>query len=180
MAFTWLHFSGEHLDTLKLPKVARLSDNRFENRLREIGHLHAEGAPRGQIEAELLALLYAIRAEAMPRGNKLVADVKEYIRTRAAAAPTVAAVAAAFSYSPDHLSRLYRREVGVSLKEAIAEERLSLCRRYLLTTSLSLGEIAALTAFPDANTLTKFFTYHVGISPLAYRARVYAGHTNIR
>ena len=181
VAFTWLHFRAENFEALAIPKTGTPGDAyRAEYRLRELGHLAQGNAETSYVETELLSLLFGFKYAALPQKDKLCADAAEYIRVHVAEAPTAKTVAAAFSYSPDHLSRKFRAAYRLSLKQYIERERVAYVKRALLSQSLSVKEIAAEAGFEDGNRLSKFFKYHTGQTPEEYRSAFYASHTNIR
>ncbi len=179
--FTWLHFLAEGFEDLGIPKDGRCADVlRAEYRLRELGHFAKSRRESVFVEAELLSLLLSFKREANPVGSKLCEEAAEYIRVHIESCPSAAAVARHFSYSADHLSRLFKRETGLSLQEYINEARVSLLKRMLLSDTRSVKEIAAQTGFEDGNRLSKFFKYHTGKTPGEYRAGFFMVHTNIK
>lgn len=179
VSFTWLHFFADGLEKLGIPKHGSCADPRTaEYRLRELGHM-AESGERMRLEAELLSLLFFLKG-AEGEGNRLCAEAAEYIRVHIAEAPTAREIADRFSYSADHLSRLFKKEYRLSLKAYIEAARVSYLKRTLLSETLSIGEIAALAGFEDGNRLSKFFKYHTGMTPGEYRAGFFLMHTNIK
>ena len=180
-SFTWLHFYAENFEALAIPKQGRAADlRRTEYRLKELGHMAQGYAEACFLETELLSLLLGFRQEAKPEGHKLCASVLEYIRVHGAEPLTGCAVAMHFSYSADHLSRLLKQHAGRGLREYITDARLSAVKRALLSDTRSVKEIADSLGFEDGNRLSKFFKYHTGQTPGAYRRCFFSEHTNIK
>ncbi len=178
VSFYWLHFrlSG---GSIPYPKRLIPTDlSAIVNRFREWNH-HSVLGRTSLLECQLLGLLLTLAEKPIP-DDKLARDVAEYIRVKLRTAPTAKSVAEHFGYSEDHLSRRCRRTLLMSLKEYIIRERVTLIRNTLLTTDLSVKQIADLCGFSGENDLTKFFTYHTGEPPTAYRNRFSRSHQNDR
>ena len=72
-----------------------------------------------------------------------------------------------------HFCRAFRQSFGVSPREYIMRRRIELAQGLMLTSSMSLGQIAAESGLPDQAYLNKLFRRFVGESPGAWkRARV--------
>ena len=82
---------------------------------------------------------------------------------------SVLSVAKHFGYSPDYISRLFKKTFSIGMKEYISEERMKYAKNLLLTTDLSVKEISAQTGFENENHFIKFFNYHERKSPLQFR-----------
>ena len=74
-----------------------------------------------------------------------------------------------FYLSPNYLSKLFRREMGVSLSEYVQDRRMSLAKRLLLKNELSISQIAAETGYPSFAHFSKQFKKFVGMTPGEYR-----------
>ena len=102
-------------------------------------------------------------------GNSFANKVAAYIRMKINKNVSVLSVAKHFGYSPDYISRLFKKTFGIGMKEYISEERMKYAKNLLLTTDLSVKEISAQTGFENENNFIKFFNYHERKSPLQFR-----------
>ncbi|MBQ8894463.1 MAG: helix-turn-helix transcriptional regulator [Clostridia bacterium] len=125
----------------------------------------------------LLAELAVQREQAEPQ-NALAARVHEYVRAHADRPLTVGQVAEALGYHPDHLSRILKGCYGFTLRQEIVTQRLSRAKLLLQTTDFSVSRIAMELGYEDPNLFEKFFRYHQGITPTAYRNSFSKQHTN--
>ena len=82
---------------------------------------------------------------------------------------TIDTLAEQFGYSPTYLARKFALEFGSPPAKYILRQRIIRCHHLLLTTNLSLDQIAAETGFYDASHLISKFKQFEGITPLAYR-----------
>lgn len=74
--------------------------------------------------------------------------------------------------NPSYLSQQFNREVGQSLPEYIAQNRIAQAKRLLSShANLSIGQIAYATGFADVNYFTKVFKKITGDTPTAFRRR---------
>ena len=87
-------------------------------------------------------------------------------------------VAEQFGYHEDYLARLFRRNLSCSMKQYIIKMRLAYLKTQLLSTELSLKEIAARAGFAEYKYFLKFFTIHEGMTPTAYRNLYFNIHEN--
>ncbi len=80
-------------------------------------------------------------------------------------------IAAAAGYSPNYLSRKFRKSVGTGIHEYLVFTRLQQAALELLTTDDSVTEIAFRCGFSDSNYFKDAFKRNYGVSPRAYRRR---------
>lgn len=73
--------------------------------------------------------------------------------------------------SPDYLTKLFRRENGMSLSEYIIQKRISLAKKLLVTTSLSVVEISQRTGFSYSSYFVRIFKKKTELTPQQYRER---------
>lgn len=88
---------------------------------------------------------------------------------------SVAALARRVGKSPRHLTRVFRRELGVAPGEAVEQLRLEAARRALQQTTAGLKEVASRCGFGSAEVLRRAFIRTLHVTPSAYRARFFAG-----
>ncbi|WP_394525188.1 helix-turn-helix domain-containing protein [Lacrimispora sp. JR3] len=73
------------------------------------------------------------------------------------------------SYHPNYISRVLKREKGVSFTDMINEEKLKIAKYLLLTTTDPISEISAKLNYNNVQNFIRFFKNQVGITPSAYR-----------
>lgn len=174
-SFFWLHFFSDTTEKISLPKTGKAGPD-AEKTLREINHLaHVDTR---LAELSLAAFLIGLSSDFEQSGNKLAHETDEYIRINSDVKLTAAAVAAEFGFSTDYLSRVYRREFGINLKAGICRHRLARAENLLRNTNFGIKEVAELCGFDDENGFVKFFGYHSGVTPTAYRNEFYRIHMN--
>ena len=76
------------------------------------------------------------------------------------------------------LGKLFRKYTGTGLKEYIAQQKMLKAKSLLLTTDMSIKQIAHELGYAEENLFIKFFAYHEEISPAVFRAQCYNTHIN--
>jgi len=84
---------------------------------------------------------------------------------------SVPALARRVGKSPRHLTRVFRKELGVAPAEAVEQLRLEAARRALQQSAAGLQEVAARCGFGSAEVLRRVFLRALHVTPSAYRAR---------
>jgi LacI family transcriptional regulator len=69
------------------------------------------------------------------------------------------------------LQRGFRRVLGRTILAEVRRVRVAAARQLLVSTSLSVEEIASLSGFPSADKFGKAFRAETGVTPSAYRLR---------
>jgi AraC-like DNA-binding protein len=83
--------------------------------------------------------------------------------------PSVAGLAAAVNFSPNHLSSLFHESVGVTIKTYINNLKLDYALKLIETTAYNISEIAWSCGFQDAAYFAKIFKKRFNISPAEVR-----------
>jgi len=73
--------------------------------------------------------------------------------------------------SPRHLTRRFKRELGVTPAAYVSRLRLEEARRRLEIGPANLKDVARGCGFADAQNLRRSFRRHIGVGPRAYRER---------
>ena len=146
---------------------------------KQLNHLASLQTANALIECEIAAFLLQFTQNG-PVKSKLFTDVAEYIRINAESAESVAKIARRFGYNADYLSKLFAANSGLSLKKYIDKTRLDAVCSLLLSTTLTVKEIADRCGFESDNALLKFFKYHKKKTPAQYRNAICLSHTNNR
>ena len=100
---------------------------------------------------------------------ELEAAIRKYIAEYSGIGITVTDVAKKFNFSERHLNRLIKDFSNCSTQELIHQEKLKKIEKFIVTTELSLEEIAQLCGFMDSYAMNKFFRRHNKISPSEFR-----------
>lgn len=94
---------------------------------------------------------------------------KDVMGARFAAALTMTEVARACKLSPSYFAAAFRRSTGSPPHRYLSGLRVSEAKRLMLTTELSLADIALLCGFSDQSYFTRVFSNLVGRSPGQWR-----------
>lgn len=125
---------------------------------------------------ELLLLLCsdAVRdsAEIPPPRNPAVSAACRYVENNYMKSISLAGLAAVVHVSPDHLIRLFRRELGVTPNVYINSVRIGNSRLLLESTDSTIDDIARRCGFSDTAYFIKKFKESRGVTPKQYRGSV--------
>lgn len=114
------------------------------------------------LESFLLEALALMKQEIQPEEEALlsaserVEKILRYIQSREGMV-SVEKVASHFHLSSRHLGRLMKESLGTTVIEEIHRAKLRRIEEYILTTKLTLSEIAELCGFCDVYSMNKFF-----------------------
>ena len=72
-------------------------------------------------------------------------------------------------YHPNYLSKVLKREKGITYTDMVNEEKLKQAKYMLLTTEHSVAEISEKLQYNNVQNFIRFFKNHVGFTPAAFR-----------
>ncbi|UDE96295.1 AraC family transcriptional regulator [Carnobacterium viridans] len=101
--------------------------------------------------------------------NPYVSQALEIISKQAHKNISIGSLSEQLSINPSYLSRLFKADIGSSIKEYINEIRLNIGNDLLSSTDYSIHEISELTGFTSSQTFSKAFKQSRGVTPSAYR-----------
>ena len=179
VSFYWVHF---HLDGT-LP---------FENRVFtkiDSPHLFKEllhycflpERPEYLVNSILVRILCEIcfLSEKSHRNADGTAEkIYEWIRANAHSGLTAEKTAKHFGFSPDHVTRIIKKNYGIGVKALINSFVLSKAKELLANTEKYVKEIAYELEFENDKAFIGFFKYHEGVFPSEFRDRFYKIHMN--
>ena len=87
------------------------------------------------------------------------------METNFVSSPALTETAAYVNFSPAHFSRLFKKVIGVTYSEYLNYIRIETGRSLLLTTNLSIGEIAQLSGFDNSNYFCNVMKKLLGDNP---------------
>lgn len=82
---------------------------------------------------------------------------------------TVDSVSEYLGYNRDYISRQFLQCYGITIKKYIDQKKLSAAKHLLISSKMSLEQIAVALEFDNAQHFYKFFRYHEKISPSHFR-----------
>lgn len=140
--------------------------------------------PRGATEtcnylaaALVSKLLLAIRKYCENEGNTvrsrtdiIAGQVKNYIDTHFDEQFTLQDISDAIRVSPYHLAHMFKENTGYSPMQYTVRRRLGEAQSMLITTSLSVTEIALSVGFGNPCHFNTMFSKYIGMSPSRYRS----------
>lgn len=95
--------------------------------------------------------------------------IAEWIRVHLAENPTVKDVASEFELNSTYLTRKFHTQYGISVKSYIVEQKIIHARYLLLTTNLTIAEVAEQSFFENPKHFAKSFKKLTGVPPTIYR-----------
>ena len=103
-------------------------------------------------------------------GVETLKKAKKYIAEHISEEISRKEVADLVYLNPDYLSKLLKKDTGLSFSEYVLECRISLAKMLLQATGKSIQEIAGMTGFNSASYFSKIFKQETGMTPAAFRA----------
>ena len=102
--------------------------------------------------------------------NKLSA-ITSYMKENYMADLTLEEVARIFDYSPNYLSRMFRKYAGITFKSYVQSIRLGYAVKDLDSGSYNITEVALRNGFSGSKALTRAFQKKYGMLPSEYREK---------
>ena len=98
-----------------------------------------------------------------------VKRVVQYMKSHIDKDISVTELAAYVYLSPEHLTRLLKKETGYSLKEYLIRMRLDTAKMLLENTNLTVTQVASHVGYSNYNNFIKIFKKYEGYTPSEYR-----------
>lgn len=182
--FLWLHLEGcntkefflytraMHADRLVFTppssQITKSSILQLVQAFRIPGRM-SEGEQSQQIHRLLCELLVMPHTIQQQDDTDTVSQVIDYITQHLFEDISVNDIASSISLSPSHLSRLFKMRTGFSPHEFITLRRIDAAKELLLTTKLSVKQIAFRVGYhSEANFITSF-SGKTGLTPAVFR-----------
>ena len=104
-----------------------------------------------------------------PDAPNWFADAISYIESEIPAGLSASDVFRRVDYSRTLVERVFRKVLGKTVQEQITDARIETAKRFLLTTTLPVKDIAAQTGYRSIEYFTRAFRAAVGLPPAAFR-----------
>lgn len=122
------------------------------------------------IKTLLLQLTTAVAdAKNSKKYSPVIRDIWSYITMNYTENLSLKKIASDHHISAEYMSRAFKKEVGQTITDHIAQLRTQKAAELLKTSKLSISEIAAFVGYPDSNYFVKVFKKRYGVTPSSYR-----------
>jgi AraC-like DNA-binding protein len=146
--------------------------------LMALTHLSASPQDQAIIQPLTLSVLHwcrkvvSTRPEAgLSRGDFLYQSICNWVQENYAGPVARESVAALFTITPNHLSRLFSQHGTMSFVDYVRWVRMAKARTILQKYHLPVGEVAKRCGYPDSDYFCRLFRRQFGLTPGEYRAR---------
>lgn len=109
------------------------------------------------------------QGEGQERGRAQIDRVLQFIQKNLTRNIGRQEIAKAVYLNPEYLSRLFKREMGISLSEYLVQERMKIAKSLLRDTSFSISIVASKVGYINFSHFAKAFKKEFGMSPSEYR-----------
>lgn len=129
-----------------------------------------------------MVLDYAGRMRVLKKyaaSSRQVADAVDYIYSHIRERITIEELAGGINVSPTYLSRIFKKEMGVSVSEYIRQRKVDLAKNLLRFSDMEMAEIANTLSFSSQSHFIQQFRTQTGMTPKAYRSANYMNNWDV-
>ena len=99
----------------------------------------------------------------------VINSITRYLQKHLAEEISLAVLSEEFHLHPQYISQLFKNEIGVGFLAYLTNIRMEKAKKLLLSSSLSVAEVAEKSGYSDYRVFTKTFKKSEGITPSQYR-----------
>ena len=108
-------------------------------------------------------------AEPEKQEERAITGITRYLQEHLAEEISLSVLAEQFHLNPQYISQLFKSEIGVNFLVYLTNIRMERAKKLLLSTALSIAEVAEQSGYGDYRVFTKVFKKSEGITPSQYR-----------
>ena len=101
--------------------------------------------------------------------DSIITHIIQYLQDHLEEDISLNILAEEFHLSAQYIGQLFKKEIGVNFLAYLTSIRMEKAKRLLISTSLSIGEIASQCGYGDYRVFTKTFKKMIGNTPSQYR-----------
>lgn len=102
-------------------------------------------------------------------GNGMILNVIVFIRQNYDKEISLSDAADLVGITPEYLSKLFTREMGINFSAFLGEFRVSIAKKLLATGNYKIHEVAEMVGYKDTKYFNKVFRSIMGVTPSDYR-----------
>lgn len=110
----------------------------------------------------------AAEEEPQAQEERTITGITRYLQEHLAEEVSLSVLAEEFHLNPQYISQLFKSEIGVGFLAYLTNIRMEKAKKLLLSTSLSVADIAEQSGYGDYRVFTKVFKKSEGITPSQY------------
>ena len=142
----------------------------YEYRNKKNGYVNLIRVYTAEIIIKLLRKIQDLEKSAISESQReLVLSVIEYIENNYSIKINMEQIASKMFFNKNYISKLFKKETGLSINEFVREIRLKKACRQLSETDRNITEIAYDCGFSDMKTFYAIFKKYMGCTPKKYR-----------
>ena len=103
------------------------------------------------------------------REERPITGITRYLQEHLAEEVSLSVLAERFHLNPQYISQLFKNESGVGFLAYLTNIRMEKAKKLLLSTPLSVAEVAERSGYGDYRVFTKVFKKSEGVTPSQYR-----------
>ena len=107
--------------------------------------------------------------ESEKQEERTITGITRYLQEHLAEDLSLSVLAEEFHLNPQYISQLFKNEIGVNFLSYLTNIRMEKAKKLLLSTSISVAEVAEKSGYGDYRVFTKVFKKSEGITPSQYR-----------
>ena len=101
--------------------------------------------------------------------ERTITSITRYLQEHLSEEISLAILSEEFHLNPQYISQLFKSEIGVGFLAYLTNIRMEKAKKLLLSTSLSVAEVAEQSGYGDYRVFTKTFKKSEGITPSQFR-----------
>lgn len=111
------------------------------------------------------------QAKTAESDNDPIQDVKRYIAEHLDQDISREDIARHVHLNPDYLSRIFKKEVGVSVIDYLIGRRIEMAKKLLQETNMRVSDVAAQVGYSNFSHFSKIFKKKVGVNPNQFKRK---------
>ena len=110
-----------------------------------------------------------VSEETEKQEERTITGITRYLQEHVKEEMSLSVLSEVFHLNPQYISQLFKSEIGVGFLAYLTNIRMEKAKKLLLSTSLSVAEVAEQAGYADYRVFTKVFKKTEGITPSQYR-----------
>lgn len=101
--------------------------------------------------------------------ERVISSIMRYMQEHLSEEVSLSVLSEVFHLNPQYISQLFKNKIGVGFLAYLTNIRIEKAKKLLLSTSMSVTEIAEYSGYSDYRVFTKVFKKTEGITPSQFR-----------